>query len=231
MPNLEEVPLVTDPILALPDSRVRFTRSAADRRRLLVRDTVTWVVVGLIHVFFILLLALSLAQNREKFGHRSPIETILDLSMLNRDNAPPVNMIKPDVVNAQEPDISAKPITIIPPPLILPDPRAPAPPGDVLRSVGEALACGAGNFENLNRAQQARCKRQPWGGVRLPNGTIVLDAPPKAAPQPQIQMSGADAMRRQMMTNSGCPILSNRPCLSDMFTGNNSRAPGIPDPH
>jgi hypothetical protein len=92
------------------------------------------------------------------------------------------------------------------------------------------LACGASNFENLNRAQQARCRHQPWQGVILPNGTIVLDAP-QHAPPPQIQMSGADALRQQMQTSSGCPIMSNMPCLEDMFTGNNSRAPGIPAPN
>jgi hypothetical protein len=100
-----------------------------------------------------------------------------------------------------------------------------------LNSVGEFLACGASNFEYLNPVQQARCPRQPWQGLQLPNGTIVLNPLPRAIVQAQPQLTGAEALNRQMRTNSGCPIMLNTPCLQDMFTGNNSVAPGIPDPH
>ena len=113
------------------------------------------------------------------------------------------------------------------PPVIEEQQNGPAAPGDVLKSIGEALACGASNFEYLNKAQQARCPRQPWMAARRPNGTIVLDAPPKA-PLPQLHLTGAERMGKQMRQNSGCPIMINTPCLHDMFTGNNSATPGAP---
>jgi hypothetical protein len=222
--------LVTDDILAYP--RLRFLPSNAERRRLLIRDILSWILVAIIHLLFLMTLVISLQQNRDRLGRRGPIETMLDLTLLNRANAPQVNVIRPDVQNQQDRDTSAKPLTVIipPVPVITETPAAPAP-GDVLNSVGEFLACGASNFEYLNSAQQARCPRQPWQGLQLPNGTIVLNPLPRAIIQQQPQFTGAEALNRQMRTNSGCPIMLNTPCLQDMFSGNNSIAPGIPDPH
>jgi hypothetical protein len=222
--------LFIDDSLAFPGRRGR-PLSAQERRRLVIRDTVSWALVGAIHLLFFMLLVVSLQQNRDRLGRRGAMETMLDLTMPHLSNAPQVDLIRPLNQKSQDEDTSAKPLTIIPPkvPIIPPQGGAPTS-GDVLKSIGEALACGASNFENLNRAQQARCRHQPWQGVILPNGTIVLDAPQKAPP-PQIQLSGAEALRQQMQTNSGCPIMSNMPCLQDMFTGNNSRAPGIPAPN
>ncbi len=216
-------------MLVFPDVRMRQRPNAGERQRLIRRDMVAWTLVALIHVLFIALLTISLVQNRERFGRRTAIETILDFTFLHRSNAPPVNLIEPDVVDAQAPDISAAPITVTPKPIEKLPENAPVSDADVLGSIGQALACGAGNFENLNPAQQARCRRQPWQGARLPNGTIVLDATPRLA-VPQVQVTGAEALRRQMQTNSGCPIISNRPCLSNMFDGGIS-ATGVPDPH
>jgi hypothetical protein len=222
--------LVTDDILAYP--RLRFLPSNAERRRLLIRDILSWILVAIIHLLFLMTLVISLQQNSDRLGRRGPIETMLDLTLLNRANAPQVNVIRPDVQNQQDRDTSAKPLTVIipPVPVITETPAAPAP-GDVLNSVGEFLACGASNFEYLNSAQQARCPRQPWQGLQLPNGTIVLNPLPRAIIQQQPQFTGAEALNRQMRTNSGCPIMLNTPCLQDMFSGNNSIAPGIPDPH
>jgi hypothetical protein len=222
--------LVTDDILAYP--RLRFLPSNAERRRLLIRDILSWILVAIIHLLFLMTLVISLQQNRDRLGRRGPIETMLDLTLLNRANAPQVNVIRPDVQNQQDRDTSAKPLTVIipPVPVITETPAAPTP-GDVLNSVGEFLACGASNFEYLNSAQQARCPRQPWQGLQLPNGTIVLNPLPRAIIQQQPQFTGAEALNRQMRTNSGCPIMLNTPCLQDMFSGNNSIAPGIPDPH
>ena len=230
-PIAERSSLNTDDILAF--SRLRFPLSAEERRRRLVRDVLTWTVVAIIHLLFLMTLVISLRQNTDRLGRRGAIETMLDLTLLNRANAPRVNVIRPDVQNALDRDLSAKPLTVIIPPVPIITETPPAPtPGDVLNSVGEFLACGASNFEYLNPAQQARCPRQPWQGLQLPNGTIVLNPLPRAlVQQAQPQFTGAEALNRQMRTNSGCPILLNTPCLQDMFSGNNSIAPGIPDPH
>jgi hypothetical protein len=224
--------LVTDDFLAFPGSRARFLPSDEERRRLLIRDALSWVVVAIIHLLFLSILVISLRQNTERLGHRGAIESILDLSLLHRNNAPAVDLIRPDLQNNDR-DISAKPLTVIPPtpPVIEMAPAAPTP-GDILGGVGRFLACGASQFEYLNPAQQARCLRQPWQALEMPNGSLVLSAVPKLVIQETpSQFAGADTVRRQYQTNSGCPILVNTPCLSDMFTGDNSRAPGIPDPH
>ena len=220
--------MVIDDFLAHPLSRSRFL-SREERRRILIRDTFSWTIVALIHLLFFFTLVVSLRQNTDRLGRRGTIETMLDLTLLHRNNAPPLTVIKPDVENQQDNDLSAKPLTVIPPMPVIPklDPAAPTL-GVVLNGIGEFLACGASSFEYLNAAQQARCPRQPWQGLQLPNGTIVLNALPRAIIQQQPQFTGAEAMNRQMQTNSGCPILLNTPCLQDMFTGNNSRAPGIP---
>jgi hypothetical protein len=222
--------LVTDDILAY--ARLRSPPSEEERRRLLIRDTISWFLVALIHVLFLVTMVVSFQQSRDRLGRRGGIETILDLSLLRRNNAPEIPLIKPDTFE-NEKDISAKPLTYVPPVPVIPEIKPAAPqPGDVLNSVGEFLACGASLFEYLNPAQQARCPRQPWQGLQLPNGTIVLNPLPRVIiQQTEPQFTGAEALTRQMRTNSGCPIMLNRPCLSDMFTGNNSIAPGIPDPH
>jgi hypothetical protein len=221
--------LVIDDFLAHPLSRPRFL-SREERRRILIRDLFSWTIVALIHLLFFMTLVISLQQNNQRLGRRGAIETMLDLTLLHRNNAPPLTIIKPDVENNRDNDLSAKPLTIIPPVPVIPkiEPAAPAP-GDVLNGIGEFLACGASSFEYLNPAQQARCPRQPWQGLQLPNGNIVLLPAPRAIiQQQQQQFTGAEAMNRQMQTNSGCPILLNTPCLQDMFSGDNSRAPGIP---
>ncbi len=217
---------MTDDILAYPDFRMRLRLSDAERRRIVLRDALAWAIVALIHFIFFLVLVISLRQNLERVGHRGAVESILDLSLLNRNNAPRVDVIRPE--EAKEPDLSAKPLTIIPkPPVIEEQQNGPASPGDVLKSIGQALACGASNFEYLNKAQQARCPRQPWMAARRPDGTIVLDAPSKV-PVPQLHLTGAEQVGKQMRQNSGCPIMINAPCLDDMFTGNNSATPGAP---
>jgi hypothetical protein len=225
--------LVTGDILAYPLSRARL-RSSEERRRLVIRDTIAWAIVALIHIVALSSLVISLRQNYERLGRRNGVETVLDLTLLHRNNAPPLAVIQPDVQDQKDKDLSAKPLTVIPPtpPMIA---ILPPPPsvGDLLGAVGQFLACGASSFEYLNPAQQARCPRQPWQGLQLPNGTIVLNPLPRQLLETGTQPSftGAEALTRQMRQNSGCPIMLNGPCLEDMFTGNNSRAPGIPDPH
>jgi hypothetical protein len=224
--------LVTNDILAYPARRMRFLPSEEERRRILVRDGIAWVLVGLIHLLMFLGLVISLEQARVRPGSRSGVETIFDLSMM-RARPLPLNIAPPEP-NEQR-DISAKPLTVIPPkpPVVQVEPPASpqATPGDVLNSVGQYLACSAGIFEYLNRQQQARCLHQPWQGLELPNGTIVLLPPSlQAAPGP-LQMTGAEALQRRSQTAPDCPIMVNTPCLADMFNGGGQLAPGIPDPH
>ena len=204
---------MTDHALAFYGNRSR-RLSSEEERRLLVRRIWTWVLVALIHV--ILLSAFILDQYRmNRFTLKRPVETILDLTRLPRGQAPPIRMIQPVVPHATEPKITTAPVIVVPPPN--PDQAMPQTPADILKAIGEALSCGAENYENLTQAERARCKREPWIARKLPNGTIVLEAAnpsPYAAP-PVPKLSGADAMRRQMQTAPPCPILANTPCLSN----------------
>ena len=216
--------MAIDNVLAFPEIRLRLRLSDEERRRRRIRDVLAWVAVALLHLVFLSLLVISLHQNLERVGRRGAVEAILDLSLLNRSNAQREDEIK--AFQATEPDLSAKPLTVIPTPPVIP--QSTPSPGDVMKSVGQALACGASNFEYLNKAQQAHCPRVPWQGLQLPNGTIVLAAPPKPLVQQPLHLTGAEDLGHQMQTNSGCPIMLNTPCLQDMFTGNNSANPGTP---
>ncbi len=222
---------MTDDFLAYPARRMRLLPSDEERRRILVRDGLAILLVALIHILIFLGLVISLEQARERQGRRGPIEQFLDLSLLRQPRATPLNLTQPQ--DNEQNDVSAKPLTVItpkPPVLELQPPPSTVQPGDILGSVGRAIACGAGNFEYLTRQQQERCLHEPWQGVQLPNGTIVLLAPPPnmATPGP-LQMTGAEALRRQSQTAPNCPIMVNTPCLADMF--DNGGAPGVPGPN
>jgi hypothetical protein len=203
----------------------RVVRPPAEPRRTTLKRALSWALVCVVHLLFLSMLTISMMEEEQRVGRKSAIETILDLSLLRNPNAPRIDIVKPDVQSRTPPEVTTAPITI-PPPKPIPEenpPPAPATPGDVLKAVGEAIACGASNFENLTEAQQAHCRHEPWIPRKLPNGTIVLDAPPKVAEQPQLHMSGADQMRHDMQTAPGCPIMLQTPCVDDMFTGRNSR--------
>jgi hypothetical protein len=224
--------LVTDDFLAYPARRMRLLPSDEERRRILVRDGLAILLVALIHILIFLGLVISLEQARERQGRRGPIEQFLDLSLLRQPRATPLNLTQPQ--DNEQNDVSAKPLTVItpkPPVLELQPPPSTVQPGDILGSVGRAIACGAGNFEYLTKQQQERCLHEPWQGVQLPNGTIVLLAPPREAAPGPLQMTGAEALRRQSQTAPNCPIMLAGPCLADMFNGGGELAPGIPDPH
>lgn len=218
--------MITEDILAYPALRRRRPLTEAERRRLLARDTFAWAVVGLIHLMILFGLVISLQQARVRPGSRndSTIERIFDLSLIRRNRSVPLNLAPP--APNMDQDISAKPLTVIPPkaPVFEVAPAAPPAPteGDVLNSIGQYLACSAGIFEYLDPRQQARCLHQPWQGLELPNGIIVLNpgAQIQQGPSGQLQLSGADALRRQTQQGgSNCPIMINTPCLADMFNG------------
>jgi hypothetical protein len=202
---------VTDHALAFYENR-RLPNE--EERRLLVRRAVSWVLVVLIHI--VILSAFILDQYRmSHLTLKPPVETILDLTKLPVGQAPPIQMIQPEVPRAAPPVITTAPVIVLPPPN--PDQAMPQTPADILKAIGEALSCGAENFENLTQTERARCKREPWIARKLPNGTIVLEAanPSPFAPPPVPKLSGADAMRHQMQTAPPCPIMLNVPCLQN----------------
>ncbi|MEP6829011.1 MAG: hypothetical protein ABI963_01630 [Rhizomicrobium sp.] len=186
-----------------------------EERRVLIRRAATWTLVALVHV--LLLSAFILDQYRqENLTMRKQSEIILDLTRLPRGSAPPIQMIRPLVPHATEPQITTAPVIVLPPPN--PDLAMPQTPADILKAIGEALSCGAENYENLTQTERVRCKHEPWIARKMPDGTIVLQAANPVspyAPPPIPKLSGADAMRQRMRTAPPCPILANTPCLTE----------------
>ena len=203
---------MTDHALAFYETR-HARLSTEEERRLLIRRALSWVLVLLIHV--VLLSAFIFDQYRmSHFTLKPPVETILDLTKLPSGESPPIRMIRPEVPNIEAPRVTTAPVIVVPPPN--PDQAMPQTPADILKAIGEALSCGAENFENLTQTERARCKREPWVAHKLPNGTIVLEAanPSIYAPPPALpKLSGADAMRHQLQTAPPCPIMLNVPCV------------------
>lgn len=187
--------------------------SDEEERRLLVRRVISWTLVGLVHVLLLSLFILDQYRQLSLMKRVAPIEITLDLTKLSVGNAPPIRLIRPEVPTVTEPVITTAPVIVAPP--TNPEQAVPQTPADVLKAIGEALSCGAENYENLTQAERARCKREPWIARKLPNGTIVLEAanPSPFAPPTVPTLSGADALRRQMQTAPPCPILVNTPCL------------------
>ncbi len=69
------------------------------------------------------------------------------LSMLPNITAPQVKIIKPEVPSAIAPIITTAPVVVAPPEPPMIQPQTPA---DILRAIGQALACSANSFENLH---------------------------------------------------------------------------------
>ena len=123
-------------------------------------------------------------------------------------------MIQPEVPRAAPPVITTAPVIVVPPPN--PDQAMPQTPADILKAIGEALSCGAENFENLTQAERARCKREPWIARKLPNGTIVLEAANsvalRAAAHAQAvrrrRHAPSDADRAALPDHAECPLPS-----------------------
>ena len=185
-----------------------------EERRLLVRRVISWGLVALVH--FLLLSILVVDQYHWRtLVIKQPAETILNLTRLPRGQAPPIQMIQPIVPRAAPPEITTAPVIVVPPP---PNSQIAPPqsPADILKAIGEALSCGAENFENLTQAERNRCKHEPWIARKLPNGTIVLEAAaPQAIESPVPKISGGEALRREMQTAPpGCSLVSNVPCIN-----------------
>ena len=181
-----------------------------------MRRAIAWALVALVHVLLLAMMMLDQYHWRTLVLRKPEVETILDLTRLPRGQAPPIQMIQPIVPRAAPPEITTAPVIVVPPP---PNSEIAPPqtPADILKAIGEALSCGAENFENLTQAERSRCKHEPWVARKLPNGTIVLEAaaPSPFAPTPAPKISGAEAMRRQMETApSGCSLVTNVPCVN-----------------
>lgn len=203
---------MTDHALAFYENR-HARLSTEEERRLLIRRALSWVLVLLIHV--VLLSAFIFDQYRmSHFTLKPPVETILDLTKLPSGESPPIRMIRPEVPNIEAPRVTTAPVIVVPPPN--PDQAMPQTPADILKAIGEALSCGAENFENLTQAERNRCKREPWIARKLPNGTIVLEAAAPQAIEPIVpRISGAEALRHELQTApSGCSLVTNVPCMN-----------------
>jgi hypothetical protein len=209
---------VTDHALAFYGNRSHPLTNEEERRQLM-RRLISWGLVALVHVLLLAMMALDQYHWHSMALRKPGTELILDISQAPRSAAPPVQLIEPIVPRASAPEVTTAPVIVVPPP----PPNSQAPPlpqapADILKAIGEALSCGAENFENLTQAERNRCKREPWIARKLPNGTIVLEAaaPSPFAPAPTVpKISGADALRHDMQTAPPCPIMvSNVPCMT-----------------
>ena len=182
-------------------------------RRSWARQSTVWALVALVHLFLLTLFVMSEFVAQDRLRHPSAIETMFLLSMLPKVSAPPVKIIRPQEPSAIAPVFTTAPLIVLPPepPMIKPE-----TPADILRSIGEALACSANTYEELTQAARAHCVHEPWLPRRAADGTIVLEAPARAAAQPELHMTGAEQMRHDLQTGPNCPILVNTPCLRDM---------------
>jgi hypothetical protein len=189
-----------------------------------VRRVLSWTAVAALHVLLFTALVITI-RPFENF-RRPIIETILMFPARGSDpNAPPLRTVDPDVQTAAPPFFATAPITI-PKPIVPPDSEGQtATPGDILGAVGRELACSAGSWEHLSKAERTACGGIPWRGMRMPNGSLVmiprgvlprLREPP---PDEGIRVTGNEQMQRDLQTGrtpglGGCPILQHTPCLN-----------------
>jgi len=187
-----------------------------EQRRQLMRRLISWGLVALVHVLLLAMMTLD-AYHWRKLTIKPPVETILDLTRMSipQGEAPPVQLIQPVVPRPSAPVITTAPVIVVPPPPNAQPNAPPQTPADILKAIGEALSCGAENFENLTQAERNRCKHEPWIARKLPNGTIVLEAAAPQAIAPPPTISGGEALRRDMQTAPACPLLvANVPCMN-----------------
>src|SRR6185437_10412126 len=100
----DERPPLSEHSLAPYGNRV--IRPPEDAQRTNRKRLISWLLVALVHGFFIALLTANFIK-QEKVGEKGPIETFFDLSVMHNPSlAPPVTMIKPEVENANPPEVS-----------------------------------------------------------------------------------------------------------------------------
>jgi hypothetical protein len=208
--------------LAHPFLRPGGSASADEQRRRNAARTLSWVIVGALHLLFFFFFVISIRPFEDRV---KPIaETILLLTTTG-DNAPPVHIVNPEIPSQAPPMINSAPITIVKPPPPPPDQAVgPTTPGDILSAVGRSLACSAGSWEHLNQVERDRCGGMPWRGYRTPNGSLVMiprsQLPRLRDPSPDsdLRVTGSQAIEQGLNTGQiggqgGCPILLNTPCL------------------
>ena len=202
----------------------------AELKRSNARRATSWAMVAALHLLLFTVLVVSIRPFDVR--NRPVIETLMMLPALgNNPNAPPLRTIDPDVENAAPPLITTAPITI-PKPEVQPDSegRQTVTPGDILAAVGRELACSAGSWEHLSKAEREICGGIPWRGMKLPNGSLVMVPgnvmPRLRDPDPNegIRVTGGEQMQRDLQmgrnpTLNGCPILQHTPCLSPSTGG------------
>jgi hypothetical protein len=170
----------------------------AERERYLKRAG-AWIAVALVHVLFAV--TLLTAGHVRAILRQQPKEMLLLLPPLHPPApAQPVRLPEPLPTTPQPLTAPAPTITL--PPL---SPPATHPQTDVMRVLGKELACGAGSFENLTRAQREACKRVPWHYKKDAQGIIVLDT----NPQRDEPISGADAADQMGKTADPCLAAGN----------------------
>jgi hypothetical protein len=195
----------------------------AELRRTNAGRAASWAAVAALHVLLFTVLVITI-RPFENF-RRPVIETILTFPARGTNpNAPPLRTIAPDVQNAAPPRFTTAPL-LIPKPIVPPDSQGQtATPGDILGAVGRELACSAGSWEHLSKAERTACGGIPWRGMRLPNGSLVM-IPPNVLPRLRepppdegIRVTGNEQIQRDLQTGrtpgqGGCPILQHTPCL------------------
>jgi len=194
---------------------------AAQKRRAMSRAT-SWILVALVHVaiFFGMVITFHPFENKP----RSVTETFFYLSAPgNTKEAPPVQLVSPEMPNNGPPTITVAPAIVPKPPELDDRNTRPVTPGDILGAVGRELACSAGNWEHLTGPERQVCGGAPWRAMRLPNGNLVMVPPAslprlKQAPDTGFSLNGgADRIQRDLQNgqnpaNNGCPILQQMPC-------------------
>lgn len=198
-------------------------RSEAPSARRNMRRAAAWAVVAAIHVVFlsIFMIAQTLPQ---LFLHPGSETMILLPQAPGNSNSPSAPTIVPPLPLRGSPEFTPAPITITPPPPVQVEPEGAARPGDVLGAVGRDIGCGANSFEYLTSSEQLHCRRIPWHGVMLPNGSIVLDSPQlrsQFAPPPEQRLTGAEARRQEIDRAPDCPLILNLPCMNSFVHRNN----------
>lgn len=183
----------------------------AERQRN-IRRGLTALVVLLLHI---VALAVFIVSNKvpvvERVRATVPEAIWVLMPLPHPPSHKPVPLPQPQTPTIMTPVITS-PITL-PPVQTHPLSR---PKDDGLLGIGRSLACGASSYENLTPLEREECRRHPWHFVRKPDGTIVLEAPPKPVIPPP---TAADVIRHEMQTAPPCPILNNTPCLGKIMHG------------
>jgi hypothetical protein len=190
--------------------RPAHAEAAATERQRNVRRAVVAVVVLVLHIIAVAVLVYSGRVSIVERLRQTIPEAITWIPLPQPAPTRKIPLPPPE----EMPQLTA-PITLPPLPTRPPAPLAPPQSGGLL-GVGRSLACGASSYEYLSPMQREHCLRRPWAFVKKPDGTIVLQTPPKPV---EIAPTTADIIRHEQQTAPPCPILSNVPCLGKVLHG------------